>query len=222
MMRWMHFRIILISLIILISAVSGQLDETQKDIEETSKDLQDAIDKARGTTQAEYWENIGLQWKEFLLRNKFVSAINTFFTDINIVFLILFGMDWSISFNMFFAFGFWIIVFLSIYNYMKSVDKAGIGIIYSLVIVILLAQINLFEYLGTWSTGLIFYGNSIVWKVLTFIFLTGFCVGFALFHKSIANFLKRRKEEKEKRKEKKTKETFGKMISAAVEGAGSK
>lgn len=217
-MRWVHFRVILFCLVLLVSAVSGQLDQTQKDIEKSGEEVQKAVEKARGFTEADYWENIGLQWKEFLLRNKFVSSVNVFFTKINIVFLILFGMNWSLSFNMFFAFLFWVFTLYSIIKYMSSVDKKAIGILYSFIIVILLAQINLFEYIGKWSVALVFYKSSLLWKVLFFLAVIGFFVGFWGLNRSIAKWIKKKREEWEADVEKDAKMTFVQWIKATTGG----
>ncbi|MEK6894232.1 MAG: hypothetical protein AABX10_02100 [Nanoarchaeota archaeon] len=214
MMRWVHFRVILFCLVLLVSAVSGQLDQTQKDIEKSGEEVQKAAEKARGFTEADYWENIGLQWKEFLLRNKFVSSVNVFFTKINIVFLILFGMNWSLSFNMFFAFLFWVFTLYSIIKYMSSVDKKAIGILYSFIIVILLAQINLFEYVGKWSVALVFYKSSLLWKVGFFLGVMVLFVFFGVLNKFFSNLLKKRKEGKEKNADKEDRKTFGQWVYA--------
>lgn len=218
-MRFKNYFLIALIFLFLISFVYAQTPSTEQEIDKAAEELENKVNTARGFTEAEYWENIGVQWKEFLLRNKAVSSVNSFFTKINIVFIILFGMDWSLSANMFFALFFWVIMFFSINRYMASIDKGGIGFLYSLIIVVLLAQINLFEYVGKWSVALVFYKGSVLWKVLFFLFIIGLFVGFWAFSRSISNFLKKRKEEKEKKKDRKAKETFGKMINAAVEGA---
>ena len=218
MFRQMHLRIILLCFVLLVSAVSGQLDEAEKKIDETSKNLQESVDKARGFTQADYWENIGLQWKEFLLRNKFVSSANAFFTKINIVFVILFGMNWSLSFNMLFAFLFWIVILYCIYRYTSTISDGWLSFLYSFIALVLLAQINLFEYVGKWSVALVFYKSAFLWKVAFFLGVLVLFVIFGILNKSLSNWFKKRKESKEENIEKEDKKTFGQWVYALTGG----
>jgi hypothetical protein len=196
-----HYKIFFILLVfsMLIGVVHGQsstLEQNQKNIEDSAKNLQESVDKARGFTQEDYWQNIGSQWKEILLKNKLIAGLDSFFTKINLLFIILFGMDWSLSFNMLFAFLFWIFTFFSILKYFSSIGKSNIGLLYSFIGVILLAQINFFEYIGKWSVALVFYKTSILWRSVFFIFLIGLYVVWMLVHKSVADWLKKRKENK--------------------------
>lgn len=209
-------------LLIFSSLVYAQsLDKTQEDIDKAAGDLEDSVNKFRDLQDPDSWSFIFSQWKEFLLKNKLISGVNDFFTNINIVFVIFFGMDWDLSPQMFFAFLFWIFTLFSAINYFSTINKGGIGILYSFIAVVLLAQINLFEYVGKWSVSLIFYKTSIVWRILFFIVLIGLFVCWMLANKSVANWLKKRREEKEKKELKKSVEDTKDVVTAMGEGAAS-
>jgi len=210
--------------ILLLSLVSSQasLGETEKSLKEATKSAEESVEKIRGFTEADKWNFIGLQWKEFLLKNKLIAGMDAFFTKINIVFVILFGMDWRFSMQILFAFLFWCFTLFSVNKYIFSVTNNNISLIYSFVPVILLAQINLFEYVGKWSVALVFYKDSILWKTLLFLFIIAIFVVFGLLNSSISKLLKKKKEKKEKGEEKETIKTLSGMIDAAIDAGGSK
>lgn len=208
----------LIILVLLVSFTFAQIDNVEKQIEDAAEGLKGNVTKVRGFTETDKWNFIGAQWKEFLLKNKAVAGVDSFFTKINIVFVIFLGMDWSISLELFFGFLFWIFTFFSINKYMSSIGKGGIGILYSIALLVLLAQINLFEYFGKWSFGIIFFKDIILWKFFSVASIILFIVGYYIFNKFFANRLKSKREEKEKKEERSDRKTFGQWVKAVTGG----
>ena len=73
------------------------------DLEDQIQEGVDRIEDAKGIFDEGKWDYLGREWKEILLKRKFVSAIDGFFTKISILFKILFGEPYSLSLPLFFV-----------------------------------------------------------------------------------------------------------------------
>ena len=69
----------LIILILLVSFTFAQIDNVEKQIEDAAEGLKGNVTKVRGFTETDKWNFIGAQWKEFLLKNKAVAGVDSFF-----------------------------------------------------------------------------------------------------------------------------------------------
>lgn len=206
--------------ILISSLVFGQeIEKTQEDIDKAAKDLEEGVNKFRDLQKPDTWSFIFAQWKEVLLKNKLISGMDTLFTKINIVFLVLFGMNWGLTLQMFFAFLLWIILFFFLTKYISSVNnQGGLGILYSLMVVVLLAQINLFEYFGKWSVALILYSDGFFKTLFAYILIILLLIGLGFFGDKIIKLAKKKKDKEIDEADKKAKGTFAKIVGAAVEG----
>ena len=191
---------ILLFFFILTSVASAQTGNIGEQIEDSVEGLENNITKIKEFGEKDKWDFIGSRWKEFLLKNKAIVGIDTFFTKINIVFVILFGMDWELSMQMFFAFLFWIFTFFSCINYFSKTKFRQTALIWAFLTVLFLAVINLFEYFGEFGVWLVFYSGSFIWKLFLFVFVIVLIISWFGLNKFIAKrmekSMKRKKEEK--------------------------
>ncbi len=196
--RFLSF--ILIFLLVTTFVFAQGLDKTQEDIDKAAKDLEEGVDKFRDLQKPDSWTFIFSQWKEFLLKNKLVSGVDSFFTKINIVFLVLFGMSWDLTPQMFFAFLFWVFTFLSINRYMSNLNSGLISWFYSLIFIVVMAQTNFFEYFGKWMVSMIFYKDSILYQISFFFVALIFIIVWFGAHLGLAKYIdKHKKDSDEKR-----------------------
>jgi hypothetical protein len=90
------------------------------------------------------WDYLSKEWKTILLGNSFVKGADSFFQSINIVFLVLFNTDYSMSLKLLLIVALWIVLIIISYNLLKnflslsSIISLGI----SLAIVISIAHFN--------------------------------------------------------------------------------
>ncbi len=105
--------LLLFALLFFSSFAGAQLGDIEHQIDNASKTLQDNVDKVKELAQDDKWNFIGSQWKEFLLKNKVISEVNSLFTNIDIVFVVLFSLHWAISIEMLFVFMMWLFTGLS-------------------------------------------------------------------------------------------------------------
>lgn len=192
--------VIVVFLILVFSFVSAQLGGIETQLEGTVDKLEENVDKIKEFTEKDKWDFIGSQWKEMIFKNKFIVGIDSLFTKIDLFFIIVFGMHWSLSIQMLFAILIAISVLLCLKSYIFFTNSNGMKWIYSFLAVLLLARINLFENLGNASFKLMFYKASILWKTSIFI---GVIILLVLWFKLNEFIAKRVKEKEKKEKEKK-------------------
>lgn len=205
--------------LLLISFVFAQgLDNTQEEIDKAAKDLEEGVNKFRDLQRPNSWVFIFSQWKETLLKNKFISGVDIFFTKINIVFIILFGMSWDLTPQMFFAFLFWIFTFFAINRYMILVTDGIKSLLYSAIAIIVIAQAGIFKYFGKWMVGMIFYKTSIIYRISFFFVAVIFVVVWFGANLGLAKYIENHKKETEdvklKTSVKNTEEAVGALAHA--------
>ncbi|MDP4039309.1 MAG: hypothetical protein Q8P57_01905 [Candidatus Pacearchaeota archaeon] len=181
---------------ILFSFVSAQLDGVVEGLEGNVAKAEGGINTAKEFTEKDKYDFLTEQWKELLLKNKVISGVNGFFEKIDIVFLILLGMHWSLSMQMFFAFLIWISMFLVFLKWFSGVQNKWLKVFYVFGANILLAQINFFGYLGNGASKLIFYKDAILLKVLFFFIVVILIVLWWKVNDFIVDILTKRREKK--------------------------
>jgi hypothetical protein len=105
------------------------------------------------------WGEMLESWKQSFLQNEIVAGINSFFTSINILFLILFGTDYSMSLFMFFVIVFWIFFLVQIAGALRmtSIFSKGVSWIIAIGLTIVLAQVKLYSALSN-----LLFNNSFI------------------------------------------------------------
>lgn len=182
--------------ILLVSSVFGQTGGAEDQIKETIGTIEKNISTAREFTEADKWNFLGAQWKEFLLKNKAIASVDSFFTKINIVFVILFARSWNISLEMFFIFLLWIFTLISLIGYTNIfLVKSNIQRFFvALALTIVLAQVKLFYYISVGLNKLILYKSSSWWKFTIFVvIIAGFFI-YLILNKEIAKLIKENNE----------------------------
>ncbi|MBM3206886.1 MAG: hypothetical protein FJZ43_04680 [Candidatus Staskawiczbacteria bacterium] len=189
------FGLLAISWILLffISVASAQ-SNIEGQIEGAVEGLENNVTKIKEFTEKDKWEFIGLQWKEFLLKNKMIAGIDAFFTKINIVFVVLFARDWSISLEMFFVFMLWVFTLISLYGYFSFFKSNLIRWLSCFAGVIILAQVRVFYYISFGLNKILLYKSSLWWRSLTFIVCTGLIVLYFMINKVISKKLEQIRE----------------------------
>lgn len=143
------------------------------------------------------WAYLGKEWKNMILGNPIVKAIDSFFTSINIVFLIVFGIDYSLSLVFLFTVILWLFFIGFINNIFKivSIFSEKICLVISIAMVIGSGQLGMLKYtvnLLMWW----FFGQKEVWMkwligIGTFVAL----VFIWMFLKTLAKQAKKNREE---------------------------
>lgn len=157
-------------LVLSFGFVNAQLDAVEDQIKDTSENLENNITAIKEFTEKDKWDFIGSQWKDFLLKNKFVAGTDAFFTKINSVFLFLFARDWSLSVGMLFSFLLWLFTLFSAYWFISVYGlKKWQSWLLSFGGVLFLTHIRLFNFLSVTFEKIILYKASYWWRISTFV-----------------------------------------------------
>lgn len=193
--------VLMILSLLFISQVYAQLGGLDNQLGAARDNLEGNITRVREFTDKDKWDFIGSQWKELLLKNKAIAGIDAFFTKINIVFVVLFAHDWSISIEMLFVFLLWLFTFLSSLSYARSrIDNPWTGFGVSLGVALIFAHALIFNYLATGAVKLVLYKPSAGWRLLI---IAAELIALFLYLKLnqlISKSLKKAKEKRDKEK----------------------
>jgi len=193
-----------------LDVVQGNLDKVDK----VNEQIETYTDK---TYWSEKWDYLGREWKTILLKNKAIAGVNSFFEKISIVFVILFGVPYEISFVLFGIIFLWILFLTAFYDIFRGtfiVDIFGkIGtFLLSLILVIGLAQLGFFNSLAIFIGRLIFSPEG---KWARFLIFIGFCIVvfiFSYLSKFLGKYLKAKRELDEKEMEKLNRTLLGRFM----------
>src|SRR3989344_1327612 len=145
--------------------VGDNLEKRAEQLEETKEKIEEYTDK---DYYQEKWDYLGKEWKSILLKNKFVSTMDSFFTRISIVFQVFFGVPYALSLVLLGIVFLWLIVFIDAGRIINSwgIVKGGFAYLASAAFAIVLAQIQFFRYIVVLLGRLVFRPEHAVTRIL--------------------------------------------------------
>ncbi len=155
------------------------------------------VEKLQELSEEDRWQNISVQWKESLLQDQFISDIDTFLRKIDIVFVILFGRSYDLSLELLFAVILWAITFAMLPKYLLFLREKWMRYAGSFVIVVGLANTQLFNVISAGLFKLIFFKYEWYWKVIALLVVLVALIAYYIFLKFIGKYFKKGKEKKE-------------------------
>ncbi len=168
-------------------------DSLQKKI----RDVEDKYEQAKEFTEEDKWDYLGESWKEVLLKNRFFSAIDSFFRELNPVFVFLFGEDYNFSLTLFFVILFWVfllsVIFFLIRDYFGVFDKAWIAFLVSVIVSSLIAHSGVYRKIAENTFKFLFFKGGF----FDYVFVILFLLVLFLIWDLIRGFGKRIKAERE-------------------------
>ena len=118
------------------SAASEALGVNYSQIEEASTNL-----------NSWSWDYLSNEWKTMLLGNSFVKGADSFLQSINVVFFVLFGIDYSLSLKFLLVVILWFYVLFRFDNLFKDVTlfSRGVSFVISFGLMIVMAHMGIIE-----------------------------------------------------------------------------
>src|SRR3989338_3818114 len=103
--RYFALGLFLLAFLLFFNYASAQLDSgiDESGFEEEADRILNATKPLREITQEGRWEYLGEQWKELLLKNKAVSAVDAGFKRLNFLFFFFLGQDYELSLTLVFV-----------------------------------------------------------------------------------------------------------------------
>ncbi|HJO15043.1 MAG TPA: hypothetical protein QGG70_03260 [Candidatus Pacearchaeota archaeon] len=123
-----------------------------------SENIEDVLDRIRQERNDSDNGYLISQWKDQLLGNENIAAVNAVFAENDLIFRILFGVPYELSLTMFFIIALWFCVLLGLPDIIDSIDffnKISSWIV-SLLVVIILAQAQFFRVIVNLTDRLLF------------------------------------------------------------------
>ncbi len=222
--------LILVSSLLIISAQTP-LDGFVDQIENTSGQIEDSADKIQKLSKEDVkWQELGIRWKEILLKNHVISKIDESLKKGNIVFVVLFGRDYSLSLTLLFLIMLWFYFWSQFSKILGtfSTFSSGTSTVISLGMTIILAQIRFFDWASQVFFKLIFYRTGVwgwIWNIGIFLVFILFASLFSRFFTSLKKSVLKFKDESYRKKlvgELEEKNKYFAIISDAFRGMFSK
>ena len=175
------FLILLLSNLLIFGAVNvsgvdnSDLEQGVENVKSTAENIKSFGDKER-------WEFLSEQWREILLKNEAISAVDSFMNKVDnyYLFLILFNERYELSLTFFFALIWWIFLFFVLSGVFRDVlpfSKITSSFI-ALALAVIVGHLGLYGFLSLLTFKVIFYQEGIwgwsftlLFFVLYFVFL---------------------------------------------------
>jgi len=213
--------LLLVLLLLSIFVVSVNAIPTTEELEEDN--VVQGVQEIQEFTEERKWEYLSAEWKEILLKNKFISTIDGFFRKINFIFIFFFGENYDLSLTLFFVVIFWIFFFLSFGGIISTYSAFGKGIAYviALALSVVVAQFGFLRKLSELVFKIIFYKEG-VWGWISFvIFIFAMLFFFVLIQLLLKYAREKRKAQKEL-KQKFDQKVLGTTVRGVLRGYGVK
>ncbi|MBD3252435.1 hypothetical protein GF386_01760 [Candidatus Pacearchaeota archaeon] len=193
--------------------VSGEIDEETGLPEEFAKFQKISENLTDDEIRAEYLRQ---QWEKIIENNLVMSAVHNTFQEIDIVFVVLFGMHYEISLTLFFVILLWIIIALKMPDIIKSLTKLSTlpSFAIAMGIPIILAQIQVLRYFAELLVKFLFYQEAALARFFAAIVIFLVIIIIYALEEQIAEYLKQKEEQKEKEEEKFHRKILKKIVEA--------
>lgn len=140
---------------------------------------------------------LGEAWKEVLFKNPAVMRLNSLFMSIDTLILVLFARHYSFSLEMLFAFILWLFTLLSVRKYLLF-SNPWYNFLTSLGIVIILAHLQIFNYVAAALVKLVFYRTSTGWTIAGLLIVGLLFLIYFYLNSIIARTIKKAREKEER------------------------
>jgi len=199
--------------------ISSGLDSLKDSIDENAKKVTDTKEQI----EEKKWDYLSEQWGRILLKNKIIAGVDNFFKKINIVFRVLIGEDYSLSFAVFFALALWFYFLINFNVILRdySFFSSGVSFGLSFCVASLMAQTGIYRVIYGVIFKLLFYKGGI-WSFIWFFILLVIFVFLYKLNKMVALNVKKSKEKFEKEQAKTDRGILHRFVNAITKGLGKK
>ena len=155
--------------------ILDSIEEKVEGIGDTKENIEEGVEKIKETK----WDYLGEKWKTIFLRNKVVSVVDGFFQKINIVFVVLFGENYSLSLTLLFIVILWFYSFFKLSEILTdySTFSSSVATLIGLGFSIIMAQLKFFRVLVE-SFGWLVFSQEAWWLRLIIFIVIGFVMIF--------------------------------------------
>ena len=174
----------------------GLPEELQQSPEELAEEL-----KEKGETK---WDYLSEQWQNIMLKNRFISALDSFFSKISIVFYFLFGQPYALSLTLLIVIILWIYFFFKFAEMFKNIAlfSPGVSYLIGFGITVIVAQLQILRKIVEWFGWFIFTKDATWWRTLAVGIIVLSLILIYVLTTFLGKMVKEKREKLEKEKEK--------------------
>lgn len=200
--------LVLVSSFSFISTQENPLNPLVDQIEDTTGQIEQTADKIQTLTKEENkWAYLGEEWQAMLLKNPVVGKLDEIFKKGNIVFVVLFGRNYSLSLTLIFLIVLWLYFWSQFDKIIStfSTFSSGTSMVISLGMTIILAQFKFFDWVSQIIFRVVFYREGVwgwIWTIGGFLALFLIMSVFGRFFTSFKLLARKKREEWERMNEK--------------------
>jgi len=146
------------------------------------------------------WDYLKREWKNMLLQNKVVSAINSFFSKFNIVFRILFNENYDFSATLAIIIILWLFIAVMSAQIMRAIGllNEGLSYLFGVAISVIFAHITILKIVADIVIGLVMDREMWWARMIVMIIFFGILGGLTYLEQKLAKYLKEMKEMRKK------------------------
>jgi hypothetical protein len=196
------FLFVVLALVFLAQFARAVDSGVPEGIEEEAKQITDITDNAQNFIEERRWEYLGEQWRNTLMNVTAIRNVNNALEKMNPVFVFLFARDYVLGLTMFFAFLIWLFTWLSLRNYFIFFQNKNYRALAALGATIVLAHMQVFNYLSEAAFRLMFYRVEWWWSTIVFVLIMAAIAAYFILNRGFAEKFKKSQEEKEKEEQK--------------------
>lgn len=169
------------------------------DLENTLDSAGMSASEAQEYIDSQRWSFLSGEWKEFFLKNPAIQKVDSALQQLNSIFVVLFARDYSLSLEMLIVLMLWVFTLLSIPGYFYFIEQQPLRWLAGLAGTVIIAHLQVFNYLTTVAIKVIFYRTAWYWSLITFVVLIGMIVGYLYLNRYISGYLQAAREANKKR-----------------------
>lgn len=185
--------------VLLVSLVFAQENVIPGEIDEEGNKILNATRKLQEFTEEDRWQYLGGEWRDLILKNEAVSRVDSAFKCINFLFVILFARNYAFSMTLLFVILLWLFTALSLEGYFVFLENKTYRGLAAFPITIVLAHMQLFNYVAKSAFRIIFYRIDWWWGLLSTVIIFAAVFVYFYINKIFAKRIKKGKEEGKKR-----------------------
>jgi uncharacterized integral membrane protein len=133
------------------------------------------------------------------MENSAIQRFDSTMHKLNPLYIVLFARDYSLSLEILLVFMMWLFTLLSIPGYLYFMSRESLRWLVGFVGTVIIAHLQIFNYLTTTAVKLIFYKSEWYWSLILFVVCIAMIAGYLYLNRYISGYLRAAREANEKR-----------------------
>ncbi len=191
--------IIFLSAVLIFSQVCFVLAQTPPGLDQETiqnDNVVKGVQQLQNFTDKDRLDYLSKEWQELLLQNRYISAADSFFKNLNWAFLFLFGRNYELSLALFFAVLMWLATFSMLPRFFVFLREMWMRYLAAFGGTVILAQLQLFNAVSNLLIRVYFYKFEWWWKVISLAVIFAGIGAYTIFLRYFGKIIEANKKKK--------------------------